>query len=184
MDNLRSCRFFPVMWRGWLRTWWRCINEFASISKLARLQGPPAHQEGSVNCLRMKMMKMMKIIISLHTILVGQSNQKTKHVSTTTFQAQKKKEKRKKKAKKQHTLYKNEILGTQAVKMNPVKRHPRLINREIETLWNNNTSTKKYIGTLYTRMNSWSPGSEKEFGQKVSSPWHQVSRASKCRDNT
>ena len=68
--------------------------------------------------------------------------------------------------------------------MNPVKRHPRLINREIETLWINNTGKKKYIGTLYTRMNSWSPGSEKEFGQKASSPWHQVSRASKCRDNT
>ena len=40
--------------------------------------------------------------------------------------------------KKQHALYNNEIPGTQEVKMNPVKRHPRLINREIETLWNNN----------------------------------------------
>ena len=74
MDNLRSYRFFPVMWGGWIRIWWRCINEFTSISKLAGIQGPTAHQEGSVNCLRMKM---MKIIMSLHTILVGQWNQKT-----------------------------------------------------------------------------------------------------------
>ena len=72
-DRFRSYWLFPVMWRGWIRTRWRCINEFTSISKLARLQGPPAHQEGSVNSLRMKMIKMMKI----HTILVGQSNQKT-----------------------------------------------------------------------------------------------------------
>ena len=78
-----------------------------------------------------------------------------------------------------HALYNNKIPGGQEVKRNPVKRYRRLINREIEKVWNNNTSTKKYIGTLRIRTKFLEPKKWKGILSKGF-----VALASKCRNNT